>query len=103
MTGALALEDIGAVCPVRLAALPAPQHVDVLVVVRAGMRREANHNLSVPVPVACFVDPLPIAGSLSTPGSEVLDLLVLQSRLKPPQADALSSVVLFPSRRPSRR
>jgi hypothetical protein len=68
MTGALALEDIGAVCPVRLAALPAPQHVDVLVVVRAGMRREANHNLSVPVPVACFVDLLPIAGNLLPPG-----------------------------------
>jgi len=34
-------------------------------------------------------------GSLPTPGSEVLDLLVLQSRLNLPQADALSSVVLL--------
>jgi hypothetical protein len=86
------LEDVGAVGPLLVAADPAAQDVDVLIVVRAGKRRGANHNLSIPVPVACSARPFTHRGQFTYLGSEVLDLLVLQSRIKPPQPDALSSV-----------
>jgi hypothetical protein len=52
MTGALALEDIGTVRPVLMAALPAPQHVDVLVMVRAGEVGSTDNDLPVSIPVA---------------------------------------------------
>jgi len=52
MTGALALEDIGAVCPVLVAAVSAPQHLNVLVMVRAGKVGSTDNDLSVSVPVA---------------------------------------------------
>jgi hypothetical protein len=58
MTGALALEDIGAVCPVLMAALPAPQHVDVLVMVRAGEVGSTDNDLPVSIPVAWLCRPL---------------------------------------------
>jgi hypothetical protein len=99
--GALALEDVGAVCPVLVATVPAPQHVDVLVMVRAGKVRSTDNDLPVSVPVAWLGRSFAYRGQYTYPRSEVLDISVLQSRLKPPQADALSSVVLFPSRRPS--
>jgi hypothetical protein len=96
--GALALKDVGAVCPVLLAAVSAPQHVNVLVMVCAGEVRTPDSDLSVPGPVACFGRPFTYRGQFTYTGSEVLNLLVPQSRLKPSQADALSSMVLFPSR-----
>jgi hypothetical protein len=52
-----ALEDVGPVGPVLLAAVPAAQGVDVLVVVRAGKMRGANHDLTVAVGVAWFGGP----------------------------------------------
>src|SRR5215208_34013 len=106
LTGrALALEDVGAVGPVFMATVSAAQDVDVLVVVRAGKRRGANHNLSIPVPVACSARPFTHRGQFTYLGSEVLDLLVLQSRIKPPPTRrvVLRGVPRFPSRRPSRR
>jgi hypothetical protein len=94
--GALALEDVRTVGPVFMATVSAPQHVNVLVMDRAGKVGCTDNDLPVSVPVAWLGRPLPIARSIPTTGSEVLDLLVLQSRPKPPQADALSSVVLLP-------
>lgn len=58
MTGALALEDIGAVCPVLVATPPAPQHVNVLVMVRAGEVRSPDNYLPVSVSVAWLGRPL---------------------------------------------
>jgi hypothetical protein len=52
MTGALALKDVGAVCPVLMAALSAPQHVNVLIMVRAGEVGRTDNDLPVSVPVA---------------------------------------------------
>jgi hypothetical protein len=90
------LEDVGAVGPVLVAADPAAQDVDVLILVRAGKARGANHNLSISVPVACSARPFTHRGQFTYLGSEVLDLLLLLIRIEPPQADALSSVVPLP-------
>jgi hypothetical protein len=62
MTGALALEDIGAVCPVLMAALPAPQHVDVLVMIRASEVGRTDNDLPVSVPVALLGRPFAQGG-----------------------------------------
>ena len=57
--------DIGPIGTVLVPAVPAAQDVDLLVVVRAGKRRGANHNLSVPVPVACFGRPFTYRGQFT--------------------------------------
>ena len=54
---ALALEDVGAVGPVLVAAVPAAQDIDVLVVVRARKVSGANHYLPVAVGVAWLGGP----------------------------------------------
>ena len=56
--GTTTLKYIGAVCPVLLAALPAPQHVNVLVMVRASEVRSMDNDLPVSVPVAWLGRPL---------------------------------------------
>jgi hypothetical protein len=55
--GALALKDVGAVCPVLLTAVSATQDINVLVVVRADKVRGASHDLLVSVGVARFGRP----------------------------------------------
>jgi hypothetical protein len=55
--------------PVFVATIPAAQDVDVLIVVRAGMMRDADHHLPVAFPERGSVVPLPIAGSMPAPGT----------------------------------
>ena len=59
---ALALEDVGAIRPVLVAAPHAPQHADVLVMVRAGEVGSPDHDLPVSVPVARLGRPLTHGG-----------------------------------------
>jgi hypothetical protein len=67
MTGALALEDIGAVCPVLVATPPAPQHVNVLVMVCAGKVGSTDNYLPVSVSVAWLGRPLTHSGQYINP------------------------------------
>lgn len=50
-----------------MATVPAAQDVDVLVVVRAGKMRGANHDLPVAVPVACLGRPFAHSGQYTYP------------------------------------
>jgi hypothetical protein len=67
MTGAPALKDVGAVCPVLVAADPAAQDVDELVVVCASKMCRPNHNLPVSIPIARFRRPLAHSGEYTGP------------------------------------
>jgi hypothetical protein len=84
MTGALALEDIGAVCPVLVATLPAPQHVNVLVMVRAGKVRRPDNYLPVSVPVARLGRPFTHSAQYTDHQSRSSRSLSLQSHLNVP-------------------
>ena len=78
------LKYIGAVGPVLVAKFSAPQHVNVLVMVRDGEVGRTDNDLPVSVPVAWLGSPLTHSAQYSYSGSKVLYLFVLQSCLKPP-------------------
>jgi hypothetical protein len=84
MTGALALEDIGAVCPVLVATPPAPQNVDVLVMVRAGKVGSTDNDLPVSVPVAWLGRPLTHSAQYTDHQRRSSSFLGLQSHLNVP-------------------
>jgi hypothetical protein len=79
--------------PVFMATVSAPQHVNVLVMVRAGKVGSTDNDLPVSVPVAWLGRPL-------THSAQYTYHRVRGTRSpspsKPPQTDALSSVVLLP-------
>jgi hypothetical protein len=81
MTRAPALEDIGAVCPILVATPPAPQHVDVLVMVRAGKVGSPDDDLPVSVPVAWLGRALTHTAQYSDHQSRSSSSLGMQSHL----------------------
>ena len=93
MTRALALEDIGTVCPVLVATPPAPQHVNVLVMVRAGKVRSPDNNLPVSVPVARLGRPLTHSAQYTNHQIRGSRSLSTSKPPKPPKSDAMSSSV----------
>jgi hypothetical protein len=84
MMGALALEDIGAVCPVLMATTPAPQHVNVLEMVRAGKVRRPDNDLPVSVSVAWLGRPLTHSAQYTDHQSRSSSSLGLQSHRNVP-------------------
>ena len=90
---ALALEDVGTVCPVLLVAVPAPQHVDVLVMVSTGQVGSPYYDLPVSVPVARLGRPLTHSAQYTNHQIRGSRSLSTSKPPKPPKSDAMSSSV----------